>query len=351
MMMSSMCMRCVLIAAAISGLNGIPSAGWAQHQVISRGDAAGSYQAFPDACRLPNGDILCVFYGGYGHVSLPNADWPRGGRVCMVRSTDEGRTWSDPRILFDGPEDDRDPHVAAMRDGTLYCTFFTYRQVDGKTQFDASLVESRDGGESWSDKPVTLARQWAVSAPVREFPDGTRLIGVYTEAKGTAYGGVIRSTDQGKTWSEPIPIQPESGVRLDAETDVIQLRDGTILAALRGDGKVNLHFSTSKDMGLTWSPVRDSGFLGHSPHLNRLSTGEILLLHRMPQTSLHVSRDDAATWQGPYLVDDFVGAYPSSVELKDGTVLIVYYEEGDGSAIRVQRVRLTADGIEKLGWK
>jgi hypothetical protein len=31
-------------------------------------------------------------------------------------------------------------------------------------------------------------------------------------------------------------IQPKRGVRLDAQTDVIQLRDGSVLAALRGDG-------------------------------------------------------------------------------------------------------------------
>ena len=30
--------------------------------VISRGAAAGTYQAFPDACRLKNGDTVCVFY-------------------------------------------------------------------------------------------------------------------------------------------------------------------------------------------------------------------------------------------------------------------------------------------------
>ena len=39
------------------------------YKVISRGERAGPYQAFPDVCRLKNGDILCVFYAGYGHVA------------------------------------------------------------------------------------------------------------------------------------------------------------------------------------------------------------------------------------------------------------------------------------------
>ncbi len=323
------------------------------HLVISRGEAAGTYQAFPDVCRLPSGDLLCVFYAGYGHVSLPKAECPRGGRVCCVQSSDEGRTWSPPRVLFDGPYDDRDPHIAAMRDGTVICSFFQYRPVENKKiEIDVCLVESRDGGKTWSAEPRVLApKVWAVSAPVRELAGGTRLLGVYTADDKTAYGAVLRSTDGGKTWSEPIPIDQHSGVRLDAETDVVQLADGTIFAALRGDGKVHMHFATSGDGGQTWSKVRDSGFLGHSPHLTRISTGEILLTHRVPATALHVSRDSTKSWQGPYEVDSVGGAYPSTVELKDHTVLVVYYEEGAGSAIRAKRFRLTAEGPEWLALK
>jgi hypothetical protein len=322
-----------------------------EHAVISRGKAAGPYQAFPDVCRLPTGNLFCVFYAGYGHVSLPNGEWPLGGRVCAVESDDEGRTWSPPRVLFDGPQDDRDPHIAAMRDGTVVCSFFQYRSVGGKIEHDVCLVEASDGGRTWQTEPRVLAtNRWAVSAPVRELPDGTRLLGVYTGDDSTAYGAVMRSTDGGKTWSEPVAIDPKNSVRLDAETDVLRLPDGTILAALRGDGKVNLHFATSPDQGVTWSEVKDSGFLGHCPHLTRLTTGEILLTHRQPATSLHISRDDAKSWQGPIEIDAVGGAYPSTVELKDHTVLVVYYEEGDGSAIRAARFRVTPSGIEKLGW-
>src|SRR5258706_12219001 len=98
-----------------------------------------------------------------------------------------------------------------------------------------------------------------------------------------------------------------------------------------------MHFAVSRDLGLTWSSVKDIGFAAHCPHFTRLTTGEILLTHRLPNTALHVSRDEALTWQGPYEIDTKIGAYPSTVELKDGTVLIVYYEEGEGSAVRARR--------------
>jgi hypothetical protein len=265
-----------------------------------------------------------------------------------VQSKDEGHTWSTPRILFDGPFDDRDPHIAQMRDGTVLCSFFTYRpQPDGKALCDTCLVTSRDGGETWETELQVVAPGWPSSAPVRELPDGTRILGVYQEEGATAYGGVIRSTDSGKTWCAPIPIGKGSGVRLDAETDFVLLKDGTLYAALRGD-RVNMHFATSPDAGLTWSPVKDIGFPGHCPHFTRLSTGEILLTHRLPLTALHISRDEGKTWQGPCQIDATPGAYASTVELKDGTVLVVYYEEGAGSAVRARRFKLKGERIEFL---
>jgi hypothetical protein len=36
------------------------------------------------------------------------------------------------------------------------------------------------------------------------------------------------------------------------------------------------------------------------------------------------------------------------VTLKDGTILIIYYEEGPGSSIRAKRFRATRQGIEWL---
>ena len=109
-----------------------------------------------------------------------------------------------------------------------------------------------------------------------------------------------------------------------------------------------MHFATSPDGGLRWSPVRDIGFPGHCPHFTRLSSGEILLTHRLPLTSLHVSRDEGKTWQGPFQIDSTAGGYASTVELKDGSVLVVYYEEGAGSAVRARHFKLKKAGSEFL---
>jgi len=49
------------------------------------------------------------------------------------------------------------------------------------------------------------------------------------------------------------------------------------------------------------------------------------------------------------LGDKVWGAYPSMVNLKDGSVLIVYYEDGHSrSSVRARRFRATRGGIEWL---
>ena len=82
-----------------------------------------------------------------------------------------------------------------------------------------------------------------------------------------------------------------------------------------------------------------------------LGIAAVLLAHRVPSTSLHYSLDECKTWSENVLVDVVGGAYPSMVNLRDGSVLIIYYEEGAGSSIRAKRFRATPDGIEWLSFE
>lgn len=307
---------------------------------------AGRYEAFPDVCRLRDGRLMCVFYAGYGHISIPNAAWPQGGRISVCTSSDEGRTWSPAATLFDGPDDDRDPSIVQLRDGRLICNFFRLRKSEQPgTEYDGLgswMVVSEDQGKTWS-APQLLTSTYYCSSPIRELSTGRLVLGLYRESRETAQGAVIYSDDGGKSWSREVDID-DGGVRLDAETDLIELRDGTLYAAQRPQ----MSFSISKDRGATWSVSKPMGFAGHCPYFHRTVDNIILLAHRLPQTSLHYSLDECATWSSNVPIDDVIGAYPSMVNLRDGTVLVVYYEEGGNSNIRAKRLRADRQGLTWL---
>ncbi len=312
---------------------------------VCRDAGAGGYEAFPDVCRLSDGRLMAVFYAGYGHVAMPNEQLPKGGRICQATSADEGRTWSRAGVLYDGPDDDRDPSIVQLKDGRLLCNFFSLRKSDlpGKrwTGLGTWMVTSDDLGKSWSP-PRQLFDSYYCSAPVRELSDGRLILGLYRETAQSAAGAVGVSDDRGKTWAA-VDID-NGGHRLDAETDVIELSDGTLYAAERP----TMCRSVSRDRGQTWSVSEPMGFPGHCPYFLRTPEGIILLAHRLPSTSLHYSLDECKTWSENVLVDTVGGAYPSMVNLKDGSVLIVYYEEGAGSNIRAKRFRATKSGIQWL---
>ncbi len=338
------------------------------YKVISKGRVSGTYQGFPDICRSQTGELLCVFYAGYSHLSLPAPDFPKGGRICMVRSDDDGNSWGDPTLVYDDINDNRDPHIAQLSDGTLICTFFSITLKNDPVHWTPELnkpldelasiigvqmVRSKSHGERWEPTLTTIVPGWASSAPVRELKHGTCMLGLYQEdAKtGTAWGGVIKSKDFGRKWELPVPIGRTNKLYLDAETDVIQLKNGWLLAALRSS-RGNLYFSRSRDNGKSWSTPKDAGFQAHSPHFMRMKNGTIVLSHRIPNTAVHISIDDGKTWLGPFTIDDTApGAYPSTVELRDGSVLIVYYTEGEHSEIRARKFHVNKDGIALAYWE
>ena len=157
-----------------------------------------------------------------------------------------------------------------------------------------------------------------------------------------AYSAVCLSDDKGKTWSSPRPIGLKAGRVID-ETDVFERKDGTLLAVCRE----SMVGSESKDGGKTWGGVFPLGFPGHCPSLLLTKEGVLIMAHRLPQTSLHTSLDEGRTWQGPVLIDNFIGAYPSLLQRKDGKILCVYYEEGARSAIRAVLLRVEKIGVGK----
>jgi len=325
------------------------------YQIVCEDAGAGSYEAFPDIVKLRNGDLLCVFYSGYSHVALPNERLPKGGLIAACRSTDNGKTWGKPTVVADTPLDDRDPSICQLRNGTVICNFFrsqyTYENKRRKKlpgferSTDTFIVRSADNGQTWEQKPQLIPSPFdesnPCSEPIRELADGTLILPTYGRNTGKPYAAaIIRSTDGGKTWGDATIIQDDHN---HYEPSVIQLPDKSLLCTLRPC----MCITRSTDLGRTWTPRKRMGIRGDASYLLRTSKGIILNAHRHPGTSVEYSLDDGRTWSKPVQIDTAGGAYPSMVELDDGTILCVYYNDRGrkGHGIRARRFRADREGI------
>ncbi|NOZ23515.1 MAG: exo-alpha-sialidase [Planctomycetes bacterium] len=337
----------ILLFASSSGF------GKTYREITSEGEW-GDYEAFPDVTRAKNGDILVVFYAGYGHVSNPTPDLPKGGRISMIRSTDGGATWGQPQTVVDTDTDDRDPSIACLSDGTLLVSYFTSTYFPDKKGrvCETWVVRSEDNGQTWAE-PIKVPSPFhteeeiakafekkegrictAVSSPVCELSDGILALMVYgRNKKGIYVPALVRSRDKGKTWGDATIIDEGTGqtnAHTHYEPNIVELPDKTILCMLRPCMCKTL----SRDGGRTWTPAEPIGHRGDAPYLLLTSDGLLLCGHRHPGTSISISADLGKTWPPPTQIDRCGGAYPSLLELDGGRIMVIYYEEGRGSDIR-----------------
>jgi len=303
----------------------------------------------PAVETAPDGSLIAFCEARKYNAADPGFGQQEIGLVYK-RSTNNGATWSPMTVLEHAGElwSAANPATVVDRSNGRLWVFYLRSRPGCSTETSRPGTDDMRTLARWSDTSgQTCSEPLDLTAVARDLNDKGWRASVPGPggANQTRKGRLL--VPMWKSPCAPIPIGQGNGVRLDAETDFVRLKDGTLYAALRGD-RVNMHFATSLDGGFTWSPVKVIGFSGHCPHFARLSSGEILLTHRLPMTSLHVSRDEGKTWQGPYQIDATPGAYASTVELKDGSVLVVYYEEGAGSAVRARRFKFKELGIEFL---
>ena len=297
------------------------------------------FEAFPRVIRLSNGSLLMAFHARPQRQSL--------GKIACVRSEDNGRTWSDLTIIADTEGDDRNGVLIETDDGTVLCHFHIFRPSTKSAQLQMAV--SGDYGKTWR-----LAADWLSGAPATsgigaaaiELADGALILPIYTTASGsgTLYRpALLRSQDRGKTWGDLSLIDADTKHR-HCEPALVVLPDRRWLCLMRPC----MCRCYSSDQGRTWTKPERVGFKGDCPCLLRTSTGGILCAHRHPGTSLSYSLDSGAHWVGPVSIDPCKGAYPSMVELQDGSVLCVFHDGGDTSDIWSVRFRATDRGITWL---
>ncbi len=348
------CLTISLIICRPSFTDSLPLSEGKDYIIVAKDGGAGGYEAFPDVCRLPDGRLLCVFYAGYAHVSLPNEKFPKGGKIAGCISSDEGKTWSEPFTIYDSEYDDRDPSISVVDNQKLICNFFSLKPKDkGWEGVGTKIVSSYDLGKTWSKSKILFA-DYYTSSPIRKLPNGSLAMPLYAGKEKKGCGAVSFSTDKGETWSTPTDIDVGT-LKLDAEPDICIIESNKLYIAQRGHHSETMGYAISEDFGKTWTVSKPLNFPGHCPYLHRTPSGAIIMGTRDPVrkgTYIRLSTDETKNWSEPILVDNCIGAYPSMVNLSDDSILIVYYEEGDNSNIRARKFKIGEDNrVEWLLWE
>lgn len=215
-----------------------------------------------------------------GHVY---ATYMNGYNVVFIRSTDHGKTWSEPVPTY-GKVSWNDKEVLATSDDGRH----VYVSWNGPTNGDAWVAQSHDYGETWTQSKLFNTRTryfFAFDADV--LPDGTAIFSesslTYTGPGASAEGQVFHhafiSRDRGATWTntriDAVELGPpcvtdgcyadfhsgHNAVTADADGDLVYLYDG----ATTPGGPQRIWARTSTDGGRTWSdrvelsrPLRNS---------------------------------------------------------------------------------------------
>jgi hypothetical protein len=328
------------------------------------------YHGWPTLLRRSNGELLVAYSGGREAHVCPF------GRVELIRSSDDGRSWSWPEVILDTPIDDRDAGLCETQSGAIVATTFTslaYQPVlDRAANWPAAKMErwqavnrrttkeqrqallgtwmlrSTDQGMTWST-PYRVPLN-SPHGPVR-LSGGRLLYGGKRLWDADKKVGVCESSDDGKTWRwlADIPARPGDRVEEYHELHAVETSPGRVLVHIRNHNPANSGETLqceSGDGGKTWSVPHPIGVWGLPSHLLRLRDGRLLMSYgyrREPFGNLaRTSADEGRTWSEPIAISDDGASgdlgYPSTVELAGGGLVTVWYESRRGAPGAVLRM-------------
>ncbi len=362
--------------------------------------------------RLANGELLFVHSAGYWHVSFAmpivlkedlvepyrkmgfdmKHEAPTGGRIMACRSSDNGRTWSKPVTVYDGPRDTRPSAAFVTSKGTvivvanMQASWYGFPEAPRghqKLNTRQLILRSTDHGHTWNrPSPLKSSGTYYTRGRSRilELPDGGLLWMSYDMNKGSGVlnGTIHRSDNDGKSWrviSIIRRLQPDGGrvatadlvtsgdadvfLKLEKpgdeklidtdEGDLGRLSSGRLVLVVRPDGGTLV----SDDKGVTWRQISRVGpEYVFAPQFVVLADDTLVLTAGgSGGQAVFFSTDGGAHWSQPINVDPTVYGYGRLTLLKDQSILMPYVHR-HGVPQRCYMVRFKVnqarDGIELL---
>lgn len=330
----------------------------------------------PSIVIMNNGDVVLSYIGDYSPTAAP----PQGEHMCITRSSDGGATWSKPVRATNSPHNDREGYLIHYDDDTLQICYMRVMLNTPQPWQGPFLVESTDGGESWSEPWQVDITDFCPNGPFGcgdrghiVMPDGTLFLFVSTyETPPQPYEYVMISRDRGRSFDQWHLVSECSG-----DSSFCLRQDGTLAASLRinadnfphrdahpqlRENSEQVHymgFSESADAGQTWSTAsRLTGFNEIPGHMIQLPDGRLMLTFGVRHYPLGIqavmTQTDGRTWDlDNRLMLAWDGGmvrlpngycrhtigHPYSAVLPDGQIMTAYYrcsDPFDGNTCRVE---------------
>lgn len=194
--------------------------------------------------------------------SHPGMDMNHTAQLVMSKSTDDGKTWSEPinvteqvkdpswYFLLQGPG-----RGITMSDGTLV---FPIQYIGADRIPNAGIMYSKDGGKNW--KIHNHARTNTTEAQVAEVEPGVLMLNMRDNRGGSR--AVYTTTDLGETWKEHEssrtaliePVCMASLISVKAKDNVLK-KDILLFSNPNStQNRNNITIKVSLDGGHTWLP-------------------------------------------------------------------------------------------------
>lgn len=226
----------------------------------SMNDSVSCYR-IPAIVTAPNGDLIAAIDERV--PSCGDLKWSNDINIVIRRSSNRGKTWSNIESIVDFPlgKSASDPSMIVDEITKEIFLFYNYMNLDTeKDIYYLHVIKSQDNGKTWS-APEDITAQISKPEWHNDFKFITSGRGIQTKSGQLLHCMVnlksgmhlFGSDDHGKTWYFiDTPISPAD------ESKVVELVDGTWMVNARVNDKKGVRYvHTSSDEGKTWTTTAE----------------------------------------------------------------------------------------------